>query len=42
MSKRDPCLFLGDILEAIGRIEEYTTDHTLKPLSVIRKRSMQY
>jgi len=23
MSKRDPCLFLSDILEAIGRIEEY-------------------
>ncbi|WP_258084431.1 HepT-like ribonuclease domain-containing protein [Thermococcus thermotolerans] len=24
MSKRDPCLFLGDMLEAINRIEEYT------------------
>lgn len=24
MSKRDPCLFLNDILEAISRIEEYT------------------
>ena len=23
MSKRDPCLFLTDILEAVGRIEEY-------------------
>jgi len=24
MSKRDPCLFLNDILEAVLRIEEYT------------------
>ena len=24
MSKRDPCLFLGEMLEAINRIEEYT------------------
>ena len=23
MSKRNPCLFLADILEAVGRIEEY-------------------
>ena len=23
MSKRDPCLFLTDILEAVRRIEEY-------------------
>ena len=30
MSKRDPCLFLGDILEAIGRIEEYTRGYTFE------------
>ncbi|WP_297505127.1 DUF86 domain-containing protein [Thermococcus sp.] len=30
MSKRDPCLFMNDILEAIGRIEEYTSGYTFE------------
>ncbi|ASJ04562.1 HepT-like ribonuclease domain-containing protein [Thermococcus barossii] len=37
MSKRDPCLFLDDILEAIFRIEEYTEGYEFEDFIRDRK-----
>jgi uncharacterized protein with HEPN domain len=37
MSKRDPCLFFGDILEAIERIEEYTANYEFEDFVRDRK-----
>ncbi|QDA31471.1 DUF86 domain-containing protein [Thermococcus indicus] len=37
MSKRDPCLFLNDILEAIFRIDEYTEGHEFEDFVRDRK-----
>ena len=37
MSKRDPCLFLNDILEAIFRIEEYTEGYEFEDFIRDRK-----
>ncbi|ASI98811.1 HepT-like ribonuclease domain-containing protein [Thermococcus celer] len=37
MSKRDPCLFLTDILEAIERIEEYTEGYDFETFVKDRK-----
>ncbi|KUH32183.1 hypothetical protein APY94_10755 [Thermococcus celericrescens] len=37
MSKRDPCLFLNDILEAIERIEEYLEGYDFETFVKDRK-----
>ncbi|NJF24854.1 DUF86 domain-containing protein [Thermococcus sp. Bubb.Bath] len=37
MSKRDPCLFLNDILKAIERIEEYIEGHDFETFVKDRK-----
>lgn len=41
MSKRDPELFLQDILECISKLERYTKGYTLKKLETMKERQTQ-